>query len=268
MPNISDPTVNYFAMEKVGERYARSRPVYQPNAVRQIRDRLGPSQPVRRALDVGCGTGNSSRALAAIAREVIGIDASRGMLGSAERAPALSYVESLAESLPFVDESFDLVTVASAFHWFDRSRFLPEVHRVLVPEGWLAVYTTGFTGGMRENPGYAEWNRAYRARYPSPPRHHRSFEDEDAEAAGLAIVAREKLKYAIVLTVEEIADYLTTQSNVIAAVERGPDSLANIRAWLIAELQPLFRGSTGTFPFEGTITYARRAELDEAVSRL
>jgi SAM-dependent methyltransferase len=263
MPSDSEVKVNYFAVTTVGERYARSRPVYQPNAVRQIRGRLGLAQPVRRALDVGCGTGNSSRALAAIAREVVGTDASRGMLASAERAPGLSYVESFAERLPFVDESFDLVTVASAFHWFDRARFLPEVCRVLVPGGWLAVYTTGFTGGMRENPAYAEWNQTYRALHPSPPRHRRPFEDDDAQLTGLAIVAREKLNYTIVFTIEEFADYLTTQSNVIAAVERGIQSLAEIRAWLIAELRPLFRGSTGTFLYEGTITYARKAQVSQ-----
>jgi SAM-dependent methyltransferase len=264
----NETRVNYFAPATVGERYARSRPVYHPNAVRQIRERLGLTQAMRRALDVGCGTGNSSRALADIARHVVGTDASPGMLAAAARASNSSYVESLAESLPFADATFELVTVASAFHWFDRSRFLSEVRRVLVPNGWLAVYTTGFTGGMRENPAYAEWNRAYRALYPSPPRHRRPFEDGDADLAGLAIVAREKLNYAVVFTVEEFADYLTTQSNVIATVEGGTQSLADVRTWLVGELRPLFRGATGTFLFEGTITYARKAGIDQAVSKL
>ncbi len=47
--------------------------------------------------------------------------------------------ESPAEELPFEDGSVDLVTTMSAFHWFDRSRFLQEAHRVLKPHGCLAI---------------------------------------------------------------------------------------------------------------------------------
>lgn len=47
--------------------------------------------------------------------------------------------ESPAEELPFEDGSVDLVTAMSAFHWFDHSRFLQEAHRVLKPNGCLAV---------------------------------------------------------------------------------------------------------------------------------
>ena len=47
--------------------------------------------------------------------------------------------ECAAEELPFADSSVDLVTVMTAFHWFDRSRFLLEAHRVLKPRGCLAL---------------------------------------------------------------------------------------------------------------------------------
>lgn len=44
-----------------------------------------------------------------------------------------------AEELPLADSSVDLVTAMSAFHWFDRPRFLQEAHRVLKPRGCLAL---------------------------------------------------------------------------------------------------------------------------------
>lgn len=44
-----------------------------------------------------------------------------------------------AEELPFADTSVDLVTAMSAFHWFDRPRFLQEACRVLKPGGCLAL---------------------------------------------------------------------------------------------------------------------------------
>ncbi|KAG7235129.1 hypothetical protein INR49_025234 [Caranx melampygus] len=47
--------------------------------------------------------------------------------------------ECVAEELLFADSSVDLMTAMSAFHWFDRPRFLQEAHRVLKPRGCLAL---------------------------------------------------------------------------------------------------------------------------------
>lgn len=44
-----------------------------------------------------------------------------------------------AEELPFVDDSVDLLTAASAAHWFDPQRFLAEACRVLKPRGCIAL---------------------------------------------------------------------------------------------------------------------------------
>lgn len=44
-----------------------------------------------------------------------------------------------AEDLPFPDGSVDLLTAASAAHWFDQSRFLAEAGRVLKPRGCMAL---------------------------------------------------------------------------------------------------------------------------------
>ncbi|XP_050733654.1 putative methyltransferase DDB_G0268948 isoform X5 [Eriocheir sinensis] len=45
-----------------------------------------------------------------------------------------------AESLPFPDNSLQLVTAGQACHWFDMPKFLKEVDRVLVPGGVVALY--------------------------------------------------------------------------------------------------------------------------------
>lgn len=41
--------------------------------------------------------------------------------------------------LPFADGSVDLLTAASAAHWFDPPRFLAEASRVLKPRGCIAL---------------------------------------------------------------------------------------------------------------------------------
>lgn len=48
-----------------------------------------------------------------------------------------------AEELPFPDGSVDLLTAASAAHWFDAERFIKEAVRVLKPRGCLALFGYG-----------------------------------------------------------------------------------------------------------------------------
>lgn len=249
--------MSYFAHATAAARYARGRPYFHPLVIEMLRARLG-SRPVGRALDVACGTGQSTLALRALAAEVIGMDISRPMLVAAPCRPGLYYLAAAAEALPFASATFDGVTVALAFHWFDAGCFLAGARRVLRPGGWLAIYNNGFFGTMRENPAYAEWNRErYLGRYPTPPRHDAPFTDE-AAAAGFRFLAREHYANDVTFAPEELAAYLMTQSNVIAALEEGTEEANAIRAWLLAELGPLFPGPRATFPFGGDFWLLRR----------
>lgn len=125
--------------------YARFRPTYAPAAIDALLEGLEP--PVR-ALDVGCGTGISTRLLAARGARVVGVDPSHDMLEEARRAPrpvgaegqgSVEYRLGTAESTGLPDASRDLVVCAQAFHWFDAARALPELHRVLLRGGRLAL---------------------------------------------------------------------------------------------------------------------------------
>lgn len=94
------------------------------------------------AVDLGCGTGQNSRLLAPHFKEVVGIDISEGQLEEARAVPGyhnITYRKGTAEELPFSDGSVDLLTAASAAHWFDQSRFLAEANRVLKPRGCMAL---------------------------------------------------------------------------------------------------------------------------------
>lgn len=247
-----------FSHRDAAERYARGRPYFHPLVVRKITGFLGLEKPVPTALDVACGTGQSSVALKEIASRVVGADLSAEMLARAPRVEGVEYVEAAAEDLPFADESFDLATVSSAFHWFDRARFLTEARRVLRPAGWLVIYDNAFRGEMKENPAFGRWFRdRYLARYPSPPRDRRPFGDDDARRHGFRFVGREDYENDVRFSVEELADYLETQSNVIAAVEEGSEGIEEIHGWVVGSLSPLFRVPVATFRFGGHIWYLR-----------
>ena len=91
------------------------------------------------ALDVGCGTGLFTYEVSTFCQTVIGIDKETEMIEVAKaNAPAnCTFQVSSAELLPFPDASFNLITVAQAYHWFDHEKAIKEFHRV--PNSLVAI---------------------------------------------------------------------------------------------------------------------------------
>lgn len=98
--------------------------------------------PFTLAVDVGCGTGMCTRAMAPYFQKVVGVDVSEAQILEAQKVPGfpnVSYSTGTAEELPFEDNSVDLITGADAAHWFDMKKFMMEAERVLKPKGCLAL---------------------------------------------------------------------------------------------------------------------------------
>ena len=119
--------------------YERGRPSYPAEAITFLVDRLA-LQPGRRVVDLAAGTGKLTRLLVPSGASVIAVEPVAGMRDELMRqVPEIEAVDGTAESMPMADGSADAMTAAQAFHWFDGSRALPEIHRVLRPGGELAV---------------------------------------------------------------------------------------------------------------------------------
>lgn len=120
--------------------YHRFRRDYSAGLYDAIEQRAGVPAD-RRALDLGCGTGFVTGTLGRRGWRVTGGDFSTPMLAEARRAnPAGRFVRLRGEALALADESVHLVTVGTAFHWFQREQALREMLRVLVPGGWAAIF--------------------------------------------------------------------------------------------------------------------------------
>ena len=91
------------------------------------------------AWDCATGSGQAATLLTAHFRRVVGTDASVAQLRAAERRDGVGDVACLGEQTALAPHSVDLVTVAQALHWLDRTRFYSEVERVIAPGGALAV---------------------------------------------------------------------------------------------------------------------------------
>lgn len=118
-----------------------------------------------RVLDLAAGTGRLTLALLAAgvgAGGAVGtvyvVEPDPGMRAEFARQvpPGLVRLhDGTAEAIPLPDASVDAVVVGSAFHWFDPSRALPEIARVLRPGGTLTALWT-------QPDEEVDWVRAYR----------------------------------------------------------------------------------------------------------
>ncbi len=119
----------------VAEAYAHGRPGYPDEATRWL---VGESP--RDVLDLGAGTGKLTRSLVSLGHRVTAVEPLTEMLELLPAAaPGAFAMLGSAEVIPLPDASADVVTAAGAFHWFDHAVALPEIARVLRPQGRLGV---------------------------------------------------------------------------------------------------------------------------------
>ena len=252
--------MNFFVHKSVAERYAKYRPYFHPLVIEKIKTYLRLQSPVRFAVDVGCGSGHSTVALKEIAELVAGLDISAEMLDFAVRKPGIQYMRSAAETLAIKSNSADLLTTSMAYHWFDPDQFFGEVRRVLRDGAWLIIFNNGCSGQMKRNPAFEEWfSQVYEERYPSPPRNAAPMTSEFAGQHGFDFSHQDDYQNEVEFTAEELAAYLITQSNVIAAAEHGHEEVEDVYDWLVAQTRQFFKSGKATFPFSGFIWYLQKA---------
>lgn len=151
---------------QVAAYYARHRRGYPAEVVDAIVDalRLRPGDAV---LDLGCGTGQLTLALAARVAAVIGMDPEPDMLDHARETARergvdnVTWVRGADRDLGLVPRNPGLaaMTVAVAIHWMDRDVLFPAARRVLRPGGGIAVVTNGAPLWLQD----AAWSRDLRA---------------------------------------------------------------------------------------------------------
>lgn len=117
--------------------YKQFRPAYPQVLIRDI-SALCRSREV--AWDCGTGNGQVASMLANEFSTVYASDISRKQLEHAIHQKNIIYQFQRAEQTSYSAQSFDLITVAQAFHWFDQAAFNQEARRLLKPEGIIAIW--------------------------------------------------------------------------------------------------------------------------------
>lgn len=131
-----------YAVEGFGATYHQARPS-PPAALLNLLTRLARVARPRVVVDVGSGTGLSTRAWAEVADQVVGVEPNPEMRTAAEADTPSSnvrYVEGYSDSIGLADGSADIVTYSQSLHWMDPQPTFAEAARILRPGGVLAAY--------------------------------------------------------------------------------------------------------------------------------
>lgn len=152
------------------ELYERARPEYPAELFADLvaLALLGPGSSV---LEIGCGTGQATVALARLGCAVTAVELGGALAGIARRK--LTGFDARVVVTPFEDwqlppEPFDLVVAATSFHWVDPAVRVRKSADALRPGGSLAVVSTHHVAGGT-NAFFADAQRCYERFDPATP---------------------------------------------------------------------------------------------------
>jgi SAM-dependent methyltransferase len=213
----------------------------------------------RRVLDVGCGTGVFLRLAADRGAEPYGIDASETLLALArDRVPEADLRVGEMESLPYADDSFDLVTGFTSFFFAnDMVAALREARRVAKPGASVVVQVWG----AHERCSLEAMKQIARPFLPSRPPDAPPDPDLSqpgaletlAVEAGLTPVAAFDSSWAYSYPDDEtLARALVAPAGLAVLV--GPQREHEVRAAIVAGLAP-FRTDDGGYRLENEYRY-------------
>jgi SAM-dependent methyltransferase len=238
--------------------YEAARPSYPPDAVAWFVEHLRIA-PGRRVADVAAGTGKLTRLLVPTGAELLAVEPVSGMRATFHRLlPDVAVVAGTAEALPIAAGSFDAMTVAQAWHWFDHERASAEAGRVLRKGGRLGLV---WNARDRTEPWVDEvWSIMDRVEKRAPWRDHENWRDSALQAAmpGFGALHETEFRHAQRITPELVVQRVASVSHVAVLSEPEREAvLGEVRDVLATH--PAVRGrETVEIPYRVDCFWAER----------
>jgi SAM-dependent methyltransferase len=212
------------------------------------------------ALDIGCGAGLSTAALAPLARRAIGLEPISTMLTHRRTvAPRAGFVIGQAERLPFAAGSFDLVAAAGSLNYADLPSALAEIARVLAGDGTFLLYDFSTGGRAASGGALADWFASFEQRFPWPAGWEPlDVREQPLAAYGLRLIDYADLEIQLPMELDAYLSYMLSEVNVDDAIARGACGAAEARDWCLETLRPVFAGGAVTVVIPGYIATLAR----------
>ncbi len=238
--------------------YAYHRPPVHQGIIARMGERLQITKRLGRALDIGCGAGLSTAALAPLVDFAIGLEPVATMLTHrAAVSTQAHFVVAKAEQLPFAAQTFELLTAAGSLNYADLDRFFPEAKRVLTASGVLAIYDFSEGRRLREDHRLEDWYATFKQRYPSLPGYALDVRELDYSRYDLLLHAFEQFEVAVPMTLSSYLRYALSETSVELAISRGTPE-EEIRDWCHGTLSDIFTETPRDVLFDAYIAYINR----------
>ncbi|NOK58249.1 MAG: class I SAM-dependent methyltransferase [Chloroflexi bacterium AL-W] len=235
-----------FTTSDVGKRYDQFRPKVHHVVQRWLQAGCG-QRRYRRAIDVACGTGDSSLPLIDLADELVCVDSSTEMLTVARRKGLMTHQMDYSNIGNL--GKFDLISTCMAFHWFDGETAINAYKNASNPGAVWLIYNFAFAGHASSAAFNAWLKNDYLATYPSPPR-NKTSNVAPRDDTHIKLIKSDSGLIPIQFTKETLVGYLTTQSNIEHTVQHSGD-YEQIQNDLLESLGKI--NITGSFKY--TYTY-------------
>lgn len=190
--------------------YERARRTYSPDVFKYLKKEIDIANP--KILDLGCGTGISTRQLVGYGT-VVGCDPDPIMLKAArahKTSKKIKYVVGKADRLAFKDESFDIVTAFAAFHWFNDKKSMNEIRRVLKPGGFIFIVNR--TGLRSWGEGYRKTIMKSIGQTIAPFREDKYKPEQDLKSSGFRKIQIKSWKLSESYTLVNALEYVQSVS--------------------------------------------------------
>jgi ubiquinone/menaquinone biosynthesis C-methylase UbiE len=190
MTRLPEPTARSYGkvFDEIAVEYDRRRPAYPDELVDQACQVAGIGSGDR-VLEVGCGSGQLTRALLARGLHVTALEPGKSLIALArqnlEGAGDVEFVNARFEDAPLPREQFRAVFCASAFHWIDPEVGWQKAADVLVPGGTLALVSYFGLEEARSKPDQEAALAAVRKVAPDVADDWPAYRDLDATLAGM-----------------------------------------------------------------------------------
>ncbi|MGH3448151.1 MAG: class I SAM-dependent methyltransferase [Nocardioidaceae bacterium] len=171
-----------WVFNEMPELYDRVRPRYPDELFTDLVSITGMDERAS-VLEVGCGTGQATRSLAALGCSVTAVEPGAEMAALArQRIATFGNVEVETSTFEEWDDRgrrFAVLVAASAWHWVDPSIGWPRAHEVLCPGGWMSLLGHVVVRWPGEPEVYAETADLHECFSPgNPDWGHPPLEDE------------------------------------------------------------------------------------------